>query len=697
MPRMRGSRTAVVGGIESARAPFIAALAAAGLDAAGFGFVGDLASDPPDLIIATGDEPAAICTEVRDRPELADIPILAAVLRAAQVAPVLAAGASDVIDPAESLTHVITARARSLLSARADRRRARDMESAVAALVQTGDLAAMGGDAPETLRQALILAAETLNFDRASLVASIEGTGRAYVIAASDDATHQRFALSLADYPEVSAALKTREPVIIADTQTDPVTAQVAATLAKKQVSSVAVFPVLWNKRALGAVLLRRRTPRPVALSVACRAFGRAVAHMAASHLRDSRIIERLREPAKLSRATYEAERRIRIIDSLREHFEAAADGVVILDSDGGILFINRAAEEITGFGRDGLLGSPLADLLTGAQQAHLERAVRSALAGKNLDAFDLDLSTVAGKTCVSVTTSTVLAETGAVILSLRDVTAQRALATELRTTKDFLERLIDSTVDAIVAADMRGNVILFNAGAERICGYRADEVIGKISVAAIYPAGVAQQIMRMLRSTSYGGIGRLEQTRREILTNTGEVVPVNMTASMIYEDDVEIATVGIFSDLRERIRIEQRLLRAQEKLELSEKQAIVAELAGTAAHELNQPLTSILGYAQLILRQSTPDAPYARAVSVIESEAERMADIVKKIGRITRFETKEYVGGSSIIDLDRSSAGAGPEPPRAALFDFSSDYEDDEPTCQIPLDRIADPGKAEP
>ena len=49
--------------------------------------------------------------------------------------------------------------------------------------------------------------------------------------------------------------------------------------------------------------------------------------------------------------------------------------------------------------------------------------------------------------------------------------------------------------------------------------------------------------------------------------------VPVNMTASIIYEDVREVATVGILSDLRERIRIEQRLLQAQEKLLITEKQ----------------------------------------------------------------------------------------------------------------------------
>src|SRR4029078_7581399 len=83
----------------------------------------------------------------------------------------------------------------------------------------------------------------------------------------------------------------------------------------------------------------------------------------------------------------------------------------------------------------------------------------------------------------------------------------------------------------------------------------------------------------------------------------------------------------------------------------------LVAELAASAAHELNQPLTSIIGYTQLIQRQSDKEAAHLRALSIILSEAERMAGIVKKIGRITRYETTDYVGSAKMLDLDRAAA----------------------------------------
>ena len=113
---------------------------------------------------------------------------------------------------------------------------------------------------------------------------------------------------------------------------------------------------------------------------------------------------------------------------------------------------------------------------------------------------------------------------------------------------------------------------------------------------------------------------------------------------------------MGIFTDLREKVRMEQRLAQAQEQIIAQERQAIVAELAGAAAHELNQPLTSVMAYSELLKRRLDRDtAPYS-AAEVIFKEAERMAEIVRKIGKITKYETKSYVGRARILDLDRSA-----------------------------------------
>ena len=650
---MESNPIVVLGATEEERAAIVAQLAASGLAARGAKQIS--ARDAlPALLVVAGEAVVEIIGQAREVPLLADVPILALVptIPATAIAQALAAGATDVA-PLPIVPALLAARCRNL--AKLSRRDAAGAQ----ALARINDILTAAGDDAEALVQVLQLTAHVLAFDRASLVAHIEGSDHAFVIAASDAEPLSRFTLVIAEYPEVAEAMRSGQPVLIEDTQTHPLVASLAENLASRNVHAIAVFPVQWRGRSLGAILLRRNVPGLQHVGPRGVELGKLIASTAAAHLRHGAVLESLRDQThRISRARYEAERRLRGIDSLKEHFEAGADGVVVLDDAGRILFVNRAAERITGFARDGLLGSELVDLVPDEQRTLIRDAIARVLAGVNVESFDLDVTTTSGTpVCASVSTSTVLSGTGAVILSFRDVTAERALETELRSTKEFLERLIDSTVDAIIAADLRGNIILFNQGAERLFGFRARDVIGQKPVWQLYEEGGARQIMKMLRSTSYGGVGRLEQTRREVKIASGESVPVSLTASIVYEGEREVATVGILADLRERIRMEQRLLDAQQKLQLSEKQALVAELAGAAAHELNQPLTSIMGYTQLIQRQSPAEAPHLRAVGVILAEAERMAGIVKKIGRITKYETTDYVGSARMLDLDRAAA----------------------------------------
>jgi signal transduction histidine kinase len=144
------------------------------------------------------------------------------------------------------------------------------------------------------------------------------------------------------------------------------------------------------------------------------------------------------------------------------------------------------------------------------------------------------------------------------------------------------------------------------------------------------------------------------------MIARSGEVIPVALSVAVV-EDT---ATVGVFRDLREELRIDAELQQTRERLAVAEKAALVSELAGAAAHELNQPLTSVLGYSELLLRRTRENDKGREELSAILREAERMASIVKKIGKITRYETRPYVGNTRIVDLDRSS-----DPPSPALI----------------------------
>lgn len=226
------------------------------------------------------------------------------------------------------------------------------------------------------------------------------------------------------------------------------------------------------------------------------------------------------------------------------------------------------------------------------------------------------------------------------------------------RTRERLLERVFESSADAIVAASLDGTLLLFNAAASQIFGYAPGEVIGT-SVERFYPPGGAQAVMRAIRDEGLGGPGRVVGLRVEMLARDGSARHVELTAALVLEEGVPIATVGVFSDLRERLAMEARLREAESTLREREKQVALAELAGATAHELNQPLTSIVAYAALLERRAKGDPELAQMAEIIASEAERLANVVRKIGSITRYETRGYVGEAQILDLERSTAAA--------------------------------------
>jgi PAS domain S-box-containing protein len=339
------------------------------------------------------------------------------------------------------------------------------------------------------------------------------------------------------------------------------------------------------------------------------------------------------------------------------EFFEGAADGMVVIDLLGRLLLSNPRAREVTGYTPAELSNVELASLLSKKELARTARMLRGFADGVYPRGVDVRLRHRAGNELVlSVTFSPALGQERAVLVTFRDVTLERRTESELRRATEFLHRVIDSSVDAIVSADMRGRVLLFNRAAARIFGYEPADVIGKMNVERLYPPGVAREVMRKIRGPNQGGRYRLEDYRVNMLGSNGELIPVNISAAVILEHDRPIGSVGVFTDVREKLRMESRLNKAQEELRQHERSLALAELAGTTAHELNQPLTGVIGYAELLLKRLESDSPLRGAAEVILSEAERMAEIVRKIGKITKYETRSYLGDVNILDLEKSA-----------------------------------------
>ncbi len=106
--------------------------------------------------------------------------------------------------------------------------------------------------------------------------------------------------------------------------------------------------------------------------------------------------------------------------------------------------------------------------------------------------------------------------------------------------------------------------------------------------------------------------------------------------------------------------RVEKRtaeLKKAQEKLLETEKERVLLEMAGAAAHEINQPLTVIMSMSEVVLSDLSEDDDNYSLMEKINSECERAAKIVRNMGQISKYRTKKYADGLDIIDIDASSS----------------------------------------
>ncbi|MEW5853806.1 MAG: PAS domain S-box protein [Myxococcota bacterium] len=623
---------------------------------------------PPRVVVLTETGTPPVAGRVRELLDLWSEPVRVLVVcgggETCNVASILEAGADDfVLLPlrANELVVRITASALRQRALDETERHKRD----AAALLELSQTLSSSLQIPLILHSACRLIAQVMGVERCSIVMVDAETQEGVVVAVSENRNTKDLRVSLRKYPEINKVLETGAPLVIEDAEHSDLLSSARESAPGLISGTSIVIPILVEEKVTGVFFLRsrqrRRPPNEREMQ-----FGQTVANATGIAVRNARLFEGARASSeRIFKERERTEARLRALQRYEGFFEDAADGMVILDSDATVIYANREGAAALGLTKSEVLGRQLTEFLAADSVQMLEKVLGEVVAGRYRKTFDIYAVVDGGnERCLSCSAGAV-GEAGSrdrlCMISFRDVTELREMQTELKATKEFLENLINSSVDAIIAADIKGNVILFNKGAENIYGYRADEVIGRIHVSRLYPTGVAREIMVALRSDAYGGRGKLSSMRKNILTKDHEEVPVNLSASIIYEGGEEVATVGIFSDLRERLKIEQRLSQAQEQLVKSEKAAVVAQLAGTAAHELNQPLTSILGYAEMLKVKIPAESPLRKPVDIIFREGERMADIVRKIGRITKYEIKNYVGNTMIVDLERASDGSRP------------------------------------
>ena len=225
---------------------------------------------------------------------------------------------------------------------------------------------------------------------------------------------------------------------------------------------------------------------------------------------------------------------------------------------------------------------------------------------------------------------------------------AASAQGSELARTREMLDdrearlnAILDTAVDGIITIDARGTIESVNPATERIFGYSSDELVGK-NVNLLMPSPYREEhdgYLDRYRRTGKAriiGIGREAEGQHK----DGTRFPIDLAVSEIHLAGRTVFT-GVVRDISARRRAEDEARRKNAELAHAARLSTIGELSSGIAHEINQPLTAIVNFAEASLRMlrsgSADTQKLEDALGQIAAQGQRAGRIIRHLRRLAR------------------------------------------------------------
>ncbi len=321
-------------------------------------------------------------------------------------------------------------------------------------------------------------------------------------------------------------------------------------------------------------------------------------------------------------------------LERLEFTLDSIGDGLITVDARQRITFINRAAQQWTGWQENEVLGQDVAQvfrLINARTRQSVDNLVQRALEEKRVLGLPADTVLVAkdgSEYFISSSIAPIQSHRGkitGVVLVFRDITRLRQAEQALSEAQQFTASLIENSLDMIIAVDQERRIIEFNPAAERTFGYTKREVIGH-DVSMLYAdpreGEKVSQAARVL-----GHITIEVWNRRK----NGQVFPALVSVSQLKNAAGEIiGTMGVSRDITELKRAEEQRIR-------TEQLSALGRMAAALAHEINNPLQAIHSTLDLMLDFPLSAEEREASLRVIHQEVERLGQVTERILRFTR------------------------------------------------------------
>ena len=370
------------------------------------------------------------------------------------------------------------------------------------------------------------------------------------------------------------------------------------------------------------------------------------LADQVAVAISNARLYEEARDAADRYRKAIDDERRAREAVAASEGryrnlFETASDAIYTLDGHGSFTSVNEATAELSGRRRDELLGRSALIMIAPTDLPAVKEHFKSALSGL-ARRYECHVVRPDGTKRLASVTNTPIRHGSQVVGILgvaRDVTIERERAVALERSEARYTRLVESASDAIFTVGQDTLMTAVNRSLERASGRGRAELLGVEFSALIDPRDRAAATQALL--DALGGQRRRVELRYP--SPDGDIRLCSLTLTPLVEGNAVSGALGIVRDVTDERRMTEQLVQ-QEKL------AAVGQLVSGVAHELNNPLASVMAFAQLLLAAPAGAPHDKRAIEAINQEAKRAAKIVSNLLTFARQHQPER----TVADLNR-------------------------------------------
>jgi two-component system NtrC family sensor kinase len=204
-----------------------------------------------------------------------------------------------------------------------------------------------------------------------------------------------------------------------------------------------------------------------------------------------------------------------------------------------------------------------------------------------------------------------------------RDVAKRKKMEEKLRQSEENYRALFDSSVIGTIVLDAETmKVVMVNRAAAEIFGFNSSEKVRGVDPLAFIHSEDRERVLQLAKK---GLVERNSHQTHNLrgITKDGREIWVSATGTRIMHEG-RLAGLVCFTDITEQKRQNERLM-------MADRLASIGELASGTAHELNNPLTSVIGFSQLLMEREVPD-DIREDLKLINSEAQRAANVTKNL-----------------------------------------------------------------